>query len=374
MPRIAIALTCCALLSACATIPVVTYTYYLPKSATTLSLTQTLTCAGGQFVAVSAVQTPSTAYSANYEKSEPLETTKFEADTSLGRDLSDTDVNISFYDDGRLKGINATMTGEGETVLKSAISLGSSLAGLSGALMLLRTPLLPGRGAVKLSSPCQAVKDWAGEGKSATLTYTTIVDLNQLAEHESIRLNDGSDPRLAISDRVLYDKVKPELPDVIVSVSEIKPVPPYAKYTEQAGRHAFTINMQKTANVRIDFYTCRSQACPQRADKTYDYSKANWAGGATVLVPDEGDTYALAIPSSEVFGTGKMVLAVSEAGAIQTLEYSRTSGAAGAMNVAANAATTATPAPASASPPAPPTQIQQITVATQHPAPGTGGP
>jgi hypothetical protein len=105
--------------------------YAFPKAVTKLTVIQTLGCApdpGSAKDILSAVSvTPSTAYLA--DNAAP------KGHINLGKfrhDLVDPDLDINLSDDGRLKSINATMTGSGTAVVKAAIALGALVATFGG--------------------------------------------------------------------------------------------------------------------------------------------------------------------------------------------------------------------------------------------------
>src|SRR5262249_20860385 len=124
LEEIAMCMSLVTLLSACATTPEVTYNYYPSRSETTITLTQTIACnTDGNTLVVSNQPGISTLYSADH-KNGPF-TLRIKA---LDGFLADSDINIDLYDDGRLKGINANTTGEGEAVIKSAITLATAVA------------------------------------------------------------------------------------------------------------------------------------------------------------------------------------------------------------------------------------------------------
>jgi hypothetical protein len=108
-------------------------------------------------------------------------TTTYSADTSakysvayssLDGPLSNADIAISTQDDGRLTGINATSTGQGDVIVKDAISVATSVA-----------PLLFGASAGKQHSTredaCKVITDnYTGDPKllpSINLTYSSSI-------------------------------------------------------------------------------------------------------------------------------------------------------------------------------------------------------
>jgi hypothetical protein len=87
--------------------------------------------------------------------------------------FADSDANFQFYDDGRLKSINQSTTGQGETIIKSVVSLGTTVAG-AGFFSELSEGEIPGKGGAKPPAPneppplaiCKVIQDWGGQQSS----------------------------------------------------------------------------------------------------------------------------------------------------------------------------------------------------------------
>src|SRR5258706_4378315 len=107
IPVRAIIVSFAALLSACASTPDVTYSYYPARSESTVTLTQTIAC-----------NKDNTAFVIVHK---PDVTTRYSADHSrrpftlpinkLDGFFADSELKADFSDDGRLKGINTVTTG-----------------------------------------------------------------------------------------------------------------------------------------------------------------------------------------------------------------------------------------------------------------------
>lgn len=120
-----------AMTSACARLPPVNFNYYPSKGVTSISVTQTFDCSADKTRLVVVTTTPAvtTSYSADHSQRPVL----LEVSKTRG-ELSDTDITINYYDDGRLKSINSVSTGQGEAALKTAISIvGAALPLVGGA-------------------------------------------------------------------------------------------------------------------------------------------------------------------------------------------------------------------------------------------------
>jgi hypothetical protein len=347
MKRAAIALAGAVALGGCTILPDVTYHYYLPKSATTLAVTQALTCLANNSGPriVTTVSAPTTSYTADVKAgAQDLPISAFKAP------LSDTDAGIGFYDDGRLKSINTATTGQGETVLKAAIAMGTAIA-----------PLAAMHGFVEAAGPpppsaCDILKKAGFDtGKTATLSYSMVVSFDGMQEGANYIVNPPPAPAIVVNDIELYAQLQRYLPTVIVAVGERSLAP--LVVTNGENREAFNLLLRRTANVRLDFFVC--DACTPPTDEK---PNKNWAGNAvwilsartTVEAPNDTKV-TVVVPKGEPFGNSKTGMTLSEAGAIESLEYGSQTGAAGVMNVVSGVATAVTPASAPATPTEKPT-------------------
>src|SRR5262245_12306405 len=122
-----IAVVCLAgSLVACASIPDVEYNYYLSKMNGVATVTQTVACAPDMQSLV-IVNTPSfvPTYSADLDRGTYKITIRDIEGTFRG--FADSSANFGFYDDGRLKSVNQSSTGQGEAAIKSTVSLGTTV-------------------------------------------------------------------------------------------------------------------------------------------------------------------------------------------------------------------------------------------------------
>lgn len=344
------------LLTACAQLPDVTYQYYQPKSATTLSVTQNLQCVKDpsstkdktiykELDITTSIVTPLTSYSADYNvPAEQLERQQLSL-KDLNGTFTDANASVTFTEDGRIASMNATLTGEGETILKSAISLGTTAATFAGVGVLeIESPAEQAKRAKELAKEvCPILAGWPNADKLA-LTFTRINDLGTQAQGEQISLNDPDHDRtIWVSDQDLYNFLKSSgvrLPVVTATVGHVSPNVRVATYQSKRFEGVVPLWLQDTATVRLDY----------KIDRIPVATNSN-----LVVVPLKGSDhlYAVVVPKGELFGTETVSLTLSPSGAITTLGYGKTNGAAGAMNVAAAALTAATPA-ATTPPPTPP--------------------
>lgn len=178
------------LMAGCASLPKgQVLRYALPKATTHITVVQTIGCPSdpdtAQVIETAASVTPLTVYSA--DTTGKLEEIVYD---NFDKHRSDPEMDISLFDDGRLKSINTTMTGQGPTIVKSAISLISLASGggfLSGTYRLTR-PMVdiwkqPSTTAIEICKDIASITGVAKGGDSnpkspanlVTLTYSVVL-------------------------------------------------------------------------------------------------------------------------------------------------------------------------------------------------------
>src|SRR5690348_1643806 len=149
------------LLGACASTPDVTIQYYPAKSLATFTTTQNLACTKDETtLVVTNTVSAATEYSADTTK--PPHSLRVK---DLDNAFVDASLTVELFGDGRLKGINASSTGEGQAVISAAATLAGELAPLVGA-----SPIEP-----RKLPECAVLKNWS-DGK-ASLSFVKAVDV-----------------------------------------------------------------------------------------------------------------------------------------------------------------------------------------------------
>lgn len=294
-------------LSACASLPEVEYSYYPAKSQALITVTQTLDCTTDK-KAVIVVNTPSVTavYFADVTKG-PYRIKIKDVEGTFSP-FTDSDISFSFYDDGRLKSINQSTTGQGETIIKSAVSLASALGGAA--------PPPPGQ----TLTICDKIDNW-GKGKPVTLVYSGTIDL-------ATKLGQSVPLAPAVTSRKLFADLKddPSVPIMAVQVGAAPPTDNGAKYLgAETSADYVPLTLQSTASVVV---TVKASGA------------AIWNAAVPVPLPQ---TYVLPIPKAALFGKQSFSLALSEAGVITSVEYGKNTGAASVLNAAGAAATAQAP-------------------------------
>ncbi len=100
------------LVAGCASTPDVVYKYYPSQAHSTVTVTQTIDCTSDK-TALVVVSTPAlnTLYTADYSQTPNSVRVK-----DLAGAIADSDLSFNFFDDGRLKSVNASTTGQGEAL------------------------------------------------------------------------------------------------------------------------------------------------------------------------------------------------------------------------------------------------------------------
>ena len=294
------------LLGGCATVPDIAYRYY-PAQATALAkVTQSVDCTADK-KAVVVLNTPDlvTQYSTDYS------TKPFEIRFDQGRaDLADNSATFSFFEDGRLKSINAESTGQGEEFLKSAISLIGALAPLGGGGAVTSQPL----------PECDVIAHWGGD-KPVTLNYQAVINFES---DDRVPLKPTADSE------ALYQLLSRRLP-VLQAGVETRSDPwagaSYPGAVDGNDRYIWVrLRKVRTAKVKL---TANGQTI--------------WAGSAVVPMPGPAGDYSLPIPKAALFGKQNFALTLTGSGAIDTVTYGKTTGATAAVNVLTAGATALAP-------------------------------
>jgi hypothetical protein len=323
----------------CSSIPNVEYNYYFAKSDTVLSVAQAVTCDASKsnLIIVTTASPAATAYSADIAHGP--QRINIRAIEGNFRTFVDSDAQFGFYDDGRLKSINQKTTGQGEAAIKSAVSLATTVAPFLGA------------GPPAKQTPCEIVDKWGGTGKAPDNSKPASVNLSYSAEFDTTRvLGKSFKLKPTPASQQLYDEFKnssppAKLPPIEVSIGHANELggratflpdnyPVDGAYLEDDGYTAYNgylgdgivgLKLQRTASVEVNISSAH---------------RLIWKGN--VIVPLHR-TYTLPIPAAALFGQQTFTLQLSEAGAIQSIDYGKTSGASGALNAAGSIATGTAP-------------------------------
>lgn len=301
----ALALVGCA---GCAHLPDATIRYYLAQSAVSFKAVRTVACAAdGRLVSATTV-TPSVAHAADRSSAHAIPL------ASLRGAFTDGDLKVELYDDGRLKSVNATGTGEAQPILKTAIAIvGAAVA----------TQSIDGHG--KPATPCERVKA-AGRGKPRTLTYEGAIDLSR-----------GP----AVAQPLEPDPAARELLDAVggacAYVLDARAMPPPFEYAAQDGDVVIVVRPPGEAHVVV-----RTGGLGGGCDA----EPPAWDGRVTAAQLGKGHEYALPIPKPPLFGKQVFAATFQESGALSSVQYASTAGTGSALDALGAAVSGATGAAA----------------------------
>jgi hypothetical protein len=295
----------------CSSTPDVNYHYYFAKSQAALAAAQTVTCDASKtnVIVVTTASAPTMTYYADIARGpQTINLRDIEGDF---RTFVDSDAQFGFYDDGRLKSINQYTIGQGANVIKSAVSLATTALPLAGAKV----------EAVTESDACAVIDKWgggaAGKIASVNLSYAAQIDPTHV-------LGKSFEIPIANASQQLYKelKAKTTLPAIEASVGMARAIEGRATYSRLVGYsqdEIVPLRLQRTADVEI---------------KVLSAHRPVWMGTVIVPMPREYGENVLPIPRAALFGKQSFSLTLSEAGAIQTIDYGKLSGASDALSAA----------------------------------------
>lgn len=280
--------------AACGHLPDVTVGYYLAETKVSFKVVRSVACDGANMPFVANAAVPIAAHSA--DRTRPLKIRL----ADLRGLFSDSDVKFEFYDDGRLKGINASSTGQGETIFKAAVTLAATMKTLTTR---------------DFQTECDFIKT-AGGGKPLTLTYEGLVDIANTTTDQPIKPDTAS--------TFYADKLKQAVGDVcaVVQGTEI-PDPPTA-YAARDGDAVIQARHPGFVKIKVK---AGGGGCIDQV----------WEG--KVPVAQIGKSYSLPIPAPAMFGKQAFAAAFQESGALVSLQYASSTGAGQVLNVLNSAVT-----------------------------------
>ena len=290
--------------SGCATVPDVKFSYYPVKWNAVAKVTQTIGCSKDK-TSLATANEPSvtTSYSSDLDKPPFSINIK-----KLDGFYADSDFTMTYTDDGRLKSINQSTTGQGETIVKAAVTLATTIATMGLVRKRVKHP-------DKVLDECTVIEAWAGAGKPVTLVYETAITLEKLGT--TIEMEP------APSSKHLYESFKNKLSKPTVDAGKIVDSasgPRYEGSSNEVPDNMVSLKLQKAGYVDLNFSV---------------YSEP--IGSARIVIPGN-ETYSLPIPKAALFGKQTFSLILSEAGAVTSVGYGKTAGTAGALNAAGSVA------------------------------------
>ncbi len=296
---IVISLMSLFLISGCANLPDTKIGYYLPKTQVSFKVIRTIACNADNYPIIANTVSPKVIHSANVGDLQPIDL------KGLQGVFTDADVKFEFYDDGRLKAINTSNTGQGEAILKTTVSIVSAAVGLNKSFA------VPSISSDVYEDKCNFIKGIAKD-EPITLTYSRNIDISN-SDYQKFKPDAQShyyDQELKIFLGNIQGKV--------ISTETPSNTPVF----ENKEKDSINIKALSPGAVTIEI----------EADNISDpKDKVIWSGNLPVA--DIGTPYDIPIPKPALFGKTTFAATFGESGALTSVHYVSSTGAGQALNV-----------------------------------------
>lgn len=250
---------------------------------------------------------------------------------ALDRFYADTDVKLTFTEDGRLKGINQSTEGKGESLVTAAVTAAASLSaagagGGAGALGALGTALVVDVSKAKSGSPmshasCSIVAKESGTdpAKPVSVSIAHYLLLNEG--------NLGAVPALKVvgAHRELKDRLVAAGQTFDLRVQPVLDPTPRQPVARPSSCVTGRVDAQTSGN---DVPLCLQQTGDLTVSVIDGSSELKFS---SMRVPLPNQTLALPVPKAALFGKQNFSLELAESGQILSLGYGRTTGAPAAL-------------------------------------------
>jgi hypothetical protein len=293
-------------ISACASMPDVIASYYLPKTSVSVHVVRTFACNAAKESFTTSTVTAAVTHAADLDKRQTV------ALRSLDGTLSDADVQLQFYEDGRLKGINSSSTGQAEAVIKPLVAIAAAAFGATHS-----TP--------DSKSSCSYSAD---PSKPITLTFTREIDFSDIGGKTATGAEKLTSDQVIDPDpdsKPTFDKIHDALGYMCVRIEKLtlkpdssgKPIAdlPGFESTTDASKNV-ELPLQQPARVALKVWSSNANTCQFKSD-----TNPIWTGQSEVA--QLGTPYQLPIPKAVLFGKIQVSLALAESGAVTTLQYTK---------------------------------------------------
>ena len=296
----------------CANTPDLTVSYFLAKSELQLEVIRTVTCNASNNLIVATTVKPTVSHMADTGASKTIEIAK------LDSPLSHSDLKFEFYEDGRLKGINTTSTGQGETILKSAISLAGGVA----AVYLLSDNKENGETNGKPLSEFLEECNYINGGTSKRTKTMTLKFAGSIpVEPKSCKTKLYIEPT---AETVIHmQKLDAALGKINVTTEPVISDVRVKRGSSTDGDVQLTL--RQPANVKVTV-SMEEGLAPSTND--------SWSGNYAMA--QCGKEYEIPVPKAAFFGKQTFNLAVAKSGAMTKIGYTKTPGVAQALGVGQN--------------------------------------
>lgn len=293
MCKMALALAGSLMLGGCVSIPDSTMNYYHAETVVDARVTAVVSCPEGGSVHVSLISAIETSHRADLESSAYFET------GSVAGFGSDSTVGFQFFDDGRLKGVNATSTGRGEAVVEAALEV---------------LPI-PDIKNMRETDQC----DYVAQQDPKTRTVTVVLTASSVPQSNP-PAQTGFIP-IATSE-LHYQELGSSIGSLVLMLSDVRqltaPVLAGAR-TDGGPMPARAVLSCPSGDACLELrHPAVVTATVRRDDAVISSSR--------LMVAQLGSTYGVPVPRGALFGNSQFVLAVDESGALTNLTYGATDG------------------------------------------------
>lgn len=343
-----------ATVASCASNPSVLVTYYLPKAETQLTATQTLGCnAGGTLLVVATTVSPTTTYAADRSATGSFSFRK------LRGLFSDADATVNFTTDGRIASINGSSTGQGETILKDAMTL-TATAVSSGLLFgqeVVNNPVKSACDAIAAHTIAKPSTDNkpASSAPTVTLTYGArffyvVSRCPQIVPPDVATLGDDTheclslinDPTVSSSSTVVFvaDSNSDALFGTLSQEAALKNLGPSVALASAAPlKRAAVLEQGQSASgtkLSVNDVTEVTLTVTGLTGQVNDSGAMLkrlplWSDSVRVPMTDSLHIYQIPLPAPAVFGKTQFSIQLNPDGSISKLEYGETNGAGDAL-------------------------------------------
>lgn len=274
----------------CAQTPDVSVKYHPPQTSVDVTVTRTIGCDFRDFPVIASSVTATSMHSANTKVTHEV------ALSGLHSSMSDSDIKFDFYDDGRLKGVNATSTGQGEQIIKSVISLIPFISGFE-------------KGAESpFATECAFIKTH-GDGKPLTLTFNeTITDLKPVRT-QKIPVN--------LKSKYYFQNVGKAMGFMCLNVAAVAPATAPVSVNSDKGKNE-KLKLTQPSLTTLEVKKGTDENCKTLGDKI-------WSG--QLLVAQNGAPYDVPLPRATSFGSQTFAITLDGSGAVTHLQYAKNTGA-----------------------------------------------
>ncbi len=329
-----------SLIGGCAGLPDVKVGHYLPQGALSASVVRTIGCATrpnvqtGQsekklFAAATATMKMSYERDPNGYRSTSIK--------QFGSGGKSATLGFTYYDDGRLKGMNSTSTGSGQEITEAAVKLTGIVLGIAGV------------GLAAADSPaCLLVAEQSAKDAPLTLSYTFSEAFTDPAwasgtARELQFKPSQSNPNFSLD-------INPALPTLCAVVGPVTKLEALVQPVEGNADAATSISLRQPAAVAVQIVQENGDAFLKRRHNMADISPTHPCGdnpevltAGVVLVPQLGNAYYLPIPKGAFFGSTAFEMSLAESGSLTGVKYGNTGGGAAALSAGSAVAGMFTP-------------------------------